>query len=145
MGAATDQPLVEHVADHTEDVEAIKQVVQDVETGFNNKDPELSVRHFTRNASVINAAGVRSSGWATLLDANRKGLAGFLKDEYARYEVEDVLFLRPDVAIAHKRAWRTSEDGELLDPDAAMVALYVMVKDHDRWWIAARANTPVQS
>jgi hypothetical protein len=33
--------------------------------------------------------------------------------------------------------------GELRDREPAMVALYVMVREQDRWWIAARANTLV--
>lgn len=142
MDAATDEPpIVEDGGDHTEDIAAIKQVIGDVEAGFNSKDPDLSVEHFIGNASVTNAMGMRSSGRSSLLEANQKGLAGPLKDEYARYVVDDIVFLRPDVAVAHKRAWPTDPDGEVLDPDPAMVAQYVMVKERDRWWIAARANT----
>lgn len=51
--------------------------------------------------------------------------------------------VRPDVALAPKHAWATDPSGEVLDPDPAMVAIYVMVKHEQRWWIAARANTIV--
>ena len=143
MSNATDRPVVQDNSDHTDDIASIRRVIGDIEAGFNTKDPDLSVEHFLGNASVVNAVGMRVSGWDALLEANRRGLTGPLEDEYASYVVDDILFLRGDVAIAHKRAWPTDRTGERLDSDPAMVALYVMVKERDRWWIAARANTLV--
>lgn len=130
--------------DQERDVEAIKRIIADIETGFNTNDPHLSVEHFAQNASVVNVAGVRLSGWDALLDATRTVLAGPLRDQYARYGV-GVVFLRPDVAIAHKRAWATTADGEPLDVGHSMIAMYVLVKEDDRWWVAARQNTMVAS
>jgi uncharacterized protein (TIGR02246 family) len=137
-------PAIEDASvDHREDLAAIRAVIADVEAGFNTNDPDLSVVHFAENASSVNVAGVRLTGRDALLEANRAGLAGFLRDQFARYEVADVTFLRPDVAVAHKRAWATTPDGELLDVDHAMIALYVLVKEDHRWWITARQNTLV--
>ena len=130
-------------ADHERDVAAMKKVIADIETGFNANDPDLSVVHFAQNASAVSVAGTLLSGRGALLDANRSGLSGHLRDEHARYEVDDVVFLRPDVAIAHKRAWAATADGELRDTDHSMIALYVFVKEGDRWWVAARQNTLV--
>ena len=138
------RPNVEDATDHADDVAAIAGVISDVETGFNTKDPELSVEHFVSNASVTTALGVRVSGWESLLEANRVGLAGPLRDQYARYSIDDLVFVRHDVAIVHKTAMSASAKGELLGSDPAMVALYVMVKEGGRWWIAARANTLVR-
>ena len=139
-------PIVnDTTTDHERDVEAIKRIIADVETGFNIKDPDLSVEHFTQNASVVNVAGVQVSGRDALLDANRMGLAGPLRDQYARYKVSDVVFLRPDVAIAHKHAWATTADGEPIDVAHSMIAVYVLVKEDERWWVAARQNTMVAS
>jgi len=69
--------------------------------------------------------------------------AGPLREDHACYEVTDVVFVRPDAALARKRAWATTPEGDLLDADHAMVVLYVMVRDGGRWWIAARQNTLV--
>ncbi len=79
--------LNETTTDHERDVETIKRIIADVETGFNTKDPDLSVEHFARNALVVNVTGVRLSGWDALLDATRRVLAGPLRDQYARYGV----------------------------------------------------------
>lgn len=132
-------------ADHERDVAAIKQVIGDIETAYNTNDPDLMTVHFARNASVVNVVGVQVSGWDALLAANREGLAGFLRDEHVRYEVDDLVFVRPDIAIAYKHARATTADGELIDVDPAMIALYVLVKEQGRWWIVARQNTAVPS
>jgi uncharacterized protein (TIGR02246 family) len=137
-------PAIEDASsDHREDLAAIRHVIADVQAGFNTKDPELSVAHFAENASSVSVVGVQLTGRDALIEANRTGLAGFLSDQFARYELADVTFLRPDVAVAHKHAWATTPDGELLDVGHAMNALYVLVKQDDRWWITARQNTLV--
>ncbi|MFC9662781.1 SgcJ/EcaC family oxidoreductase [Nocardia sp. NPDC127606] len=131
--------------DHTADIAAIRRIITDTQTAYNTNDAELMTAQFTANAVVGNAVGMLISGRDALLDANRRGLAGFLKDEYVRYDVVDVTFLRPDVAIAHKTARATTADGALIDTEPAMVALYVLVKQDGQWWTAARQNTLVPS
>ncbi|MEV0687624.1 SgcJ/EcaC family oxidoreductase [Nocardia sp. NPDC050378] len=140
----TQPPVVEDDAvDHTADIAAIRQIVADTQTAFNTNDAELMTAPFAENAVVGNAVGTVLRGRGALLDANRRGLAGFLADEYVRYDVTDITFLRSDVAIAHKEARTTTADGTLIDTNPAMVALYVLVKENDRWWVSARQNTLV--
>ncbi|WP_327151288.1 SgcJ/EcaC family oxidoreductase [Nocardia sp. NBC_01329] len=129
--------------DHTADIAAIEGLIKDVETGYNTNDAELMVSGFTANAAAGNAVGTVITGRDALLEAARRGLTGFLKDEYATYEMTDIVFLRPDIAIAHKSARATTADGVLIDRDPAMVALYVLVAENGRWWVAARHNTLV--
>ncbi|MFF5987847.1 SgcJ/EcaC family oxidoreductase [Prauserella flavalba] len=136
-------PIIEDRSEHEADLAEIRQIIADTETAYNTNDADLLTAHFARNATVVNALGVRLSGRDALLEANRAGLAGFLRDQYASYELFDVLFVRPDVALAHKGARATDATGELIDLDHAMVALYVLVKEDGRWWVIARQNTLV--
>lgn len=137
-------PLVQDTTvDHTADIAEIEQIIGHVETAYNTNDAELMTADFTANAAVVNAVGALLTGRDALLEANRQGLAGFLKDQYVRYDVVDITFLRPDIAIAHKVARATTATGELIDIDHAMIALYVLVKENGRWWTAARQNTLV--
>jgi uncharacterized protein (TIGR02246 family) len=137
-------PTIEDTTvDHADDIDAIRRVVADVETGFNTNDPALSIGHFARNASAGIATGAVVTGLDALTTFAEAAVSGPLRDEHARYEVDDVVFVRSDVALARKRAWATTPDGEPLDVDHAMVALYVMVKEDGHWWIAARQNTVV--
>ena len=137
--------LDDKTTDHERDIEEIKRIISDVEIGFNSNDPGLSVEHFARNGSAVDVAGALLSGREALLEANREGLPGPLRDQFARFEVGDVIFLRPDVAVTHKRAWATTVDGEPKVAGHSMIALYVFVREDGRWWIAARQNTLVAS
>jgi uncharacterized protein (TIGR02246 family) len=130
--------------DHSADVAAIGRVITDIETGFNTNDAERSVAHFTDDATAVSVAGTLVAGRDALLDAHRAGFAGPLRDQRARYELGEITFLRPDVAVAHKRAWAIDDAGEPLDVGHAMIALYVFVRDGGRWRVAARQNTLVR-
>jgi uncharacterized protein (TIGR02246 family) len=131
--------------EHAADVAAIRRVIADIETGFNANDPELCVAHFTDDAAAVDVAGVLVAGRDALLEAHRTGLAGPLRDQHARYELGEITFLRPDVAIAHTRAAAVDENGAPLDVGHAMIALYVFVREGDRWRVAARQSTLVRA
>ncbi|MBL1076658.1 SgcJ/EcaC family oxidoreductase [Nocardia sp. 2] len=142
--AKSEAPVIaDDSVDHTADRAAIAQVIRNVETAYNTNDAELMVADLAENAVVGNAMGVLQRGREAVLEASRAGLAGFLKDEYVRYEVLEIAFLRPDVAIAHKGARATTAEGQPIDRDDAMRALYVLVKQDGRWWVSARQNTLV--
>lgn len=125
------------------DIDEIRQIVADVERGFNTNDAALMNKHVAQDATLVSAMGVRLVGLDEVTAASEAGLAGPLKDQFARYEIKDVRFVRPDVALAWKEAYAITEDGEPIDLDHTMCALYVLVKDDGRWQIAARQNTLV--
>jgi uncharacterized protein (TIGR02246 family) len=79
-----------------------------------------------------------------ILRTSRQLLAGTLRGQYARYVVDDVRKPAPDVAIVRKLAYATDADGNDVEADHAMVALYVLVRRDDGWTVAARQNTLVQ-
>jgi uncharacterized protein (TIGR02246 family) len=126
-----------------EDEAAIRAIVADVQTAFNTKDAKLMNAHFADDASVVTAMGKRIVGIDALREAAEQGMAGALRDEYVRYDVTDIRFVRPDVALAYKQATATNANGEPIELDHSMVALYVLVKDEGRWLITARQNTLV--
>jgi uncharacterized protein (TIGR02246 family) len=130
-------------ADRADDEAQIRRIVADVETGFNTNDAALITAHFAQDASAVNVLGVRLRGLDALRENAEAGLRGPLRDEHARYEVDEVVFLQPDVALAHKSAWATDAAGRDIDVGHSMVALYVLVRRAGRWWIAARQNTLV--
>jgi uncharacterized protein (TIGR02246 family) len=126
-----------------DDLTALKDIITDIETGVNTNDVELATRHFTDDATAVTVTGAHVAGIGAIVEAHREAFAGVLRDQHARYELGPVRFLGPDVAVAHKRAWATDADGRPVDVGHAMVALYVFVRDGDRWKVAARQNTLV--
>lgn len=125
------------------DTDEIRQVIADVERGFNTNDAALMNKHVAADATLVNVMGVRLAGIDDVMAASEAGLAGPLRDQYARYEVRDVRFVRPDVALVYKEAYAVTADGEPIDLDHTMCALYVLVKQDGRWLITARQNTLV--
>ncbi|EHR62885.1 SgcJ/EcaC family oxidoreductase [Saccharomonospora cyanea] len=144
MTGASAPPVVEYSPPTEEDLAAIRQIVADTESAYNTNDAELMTKHFARNATVVNAMGVTLSGVDAIVEATRQGLAGFLRDEHVRYDLLDVLFVRPDVALAYKGARATDAEGNLLDAEHVMKVLYVVVKEDGRWWTVARHHTLVR-
>ncbi|ADB48666.1 YybH family protein [Conexibacter woesei] len=125
----------------TQDEDAIRAVIADVETGFNTNDADLLSRHFAGDAKVVAAFGQTIDGREAIDEANRQGVASpFLKDATAHYTVSSITFVEEDVALVRKLAWSTAEDESAGKPPE-MVALYVFVRRDGRWWIAARQNT----
>ena len=84
------------------------------------------------------------SGRAAVLEVGRSLFAGPLRDQRTRYDLADVLFVRPDVALARKQATAIDADGSPLSLDHTMTALYVLVRERGRWWVVGRQNTLVQ-
>ena len=137
--------ILDTTVDRTADVEAIRQVIADTERAFNTNDAELLVEHFAENATAVGVTGAQLDGRAAVLVAGRALFAGALRGQRVRYELADVLFVRPDVALAHKHATAVDAQGAPIGVGHAMTALYVLVREDGRWWIAARQNTLVSA
>ena len=55
-----------------------------------------------------------------------------------------MLFVRPDVALGRQHATAVDAEGAPLSVGHTMTALYVLVREHSRWWVVGRQNTLVQ-
>ena len=61
----------------------------------------------------------------------------------ARFVLLDIAFPRDDVAIATTGAW-VADDPDAIDPDRPQTLVgYVLVRERDGWWVAARQFTRV--
>jgi len=147
MTLADSAPTLADPADRSADTAAIRAVVADVEAGLNSNDPDLMTRHLAADAVAVGVNGRATVGLAALHAVHVKavGPGGILRDQYAHYEVASVTFLGPDVALARKLARAVDAEGEPIDLDHTMSALYVLARRDGRWWIAARQNTLISS
>ncbi len=140
-----DAPHIEDsTVDHADDVEDVRRVIADTERAFNGNDVELLVEHFARNVTTVSVTGTALQGRTAVLEAGRVLFAGPLRDQRARYDLAEVLFVRPDVALARKNATAVDAEGVALSVGHTMTALYVLVREQDRWWVVSRQNTLVQ-
>lgn len=129
---------------HTEESNAIKQIIANMERAHNQHDADELDRHFTSDATWVNVFGARLSGWQQINEVHKTLYKGPLQNSYARYQVVNISFVRSDVVIAHIRQYPTTPEGEIIEEGQGSLAIYVMVKESGVWKVAAGQNTFVQ-
>lgn len=129
-------------AARTADLEAIRAVVATVEHSQRNELPDEFVSLFREDALWTTAHGRRLYDRAEISEFTHRVLPGAMGDGTVTYEVEHVLFIRPDVAAVKARAQYWTKDGgePVGNPNSP---LYVMAKENGRWLMVACQNTEV--
>lgn len=121
------------------DIEAIGRLVATVEHSQQNKDPEEFLGLFHPEAIWTTAHGKVLIGLDAISEFTRQVLPAASWDGKVTYEVEHVLFIRPDVAAVKVRQ-RYVAPGE----ESEGAPLYVVSKQADgRWLLTACQNTGV--
>lgn len=109
-------------------------------------DVEPFLALHTDEVVIVNIAGRRVLGRRDLEAAMRGALASPLADVTTTVDIDDIRFLRPDVALIsctkHVHDAR-AEPGDELPPAGAMT--YVLINGGDRWQIALAQTTPVRT
>ena len=125
-------------------MDTVEAVIKETESAFNAGDAAALAATFTPEAWSVGVTGQVLHGQDEILEVGRQLFAGALQGQRARYVIDEVRELAPGVAIVRKLAYATDADGNDVDLDHAMVALYVLVEGEDGWRVAARQNTLVQ-
>ncbi|NEW47297.1 SgcJ/EcaC family oxidoreductase [Nocardia cyriacigeorgica] len=127
-------------ADTDADLAEIRAVVDSVAHAQANELVDEFVGLFREDAIWTTGHGKRLFGRAAIAEFTAQVLPGATTHGSATYEVEHIVFLRPDVAAVKIRQRYLTNDGELEREGAPM---YVMTKEDGRWMLAANQNTPV--
>jgi uncharacterized protein (TIGR02246 family) len=128
------------------DVEAITRLVASAVT--HQSDVAALMDLHTNDTIVVNFAGRRVLGRSTFRDAMRQALETPLANVFTTVQVDDVRFLRPDVAIASCTKTIRDERDEAARSGAGSLPevgtmSYVVVRDSDGWRIALAQTTPI--
>ncbi|WP_051571722.1 SgcJ/EcaC family oxidoreductase [Cryptosporangium arvum] len=122
------------------DIEAIKQVIAAVERSQNNEDPDEFLALFRDDAIWTTGGGKRLFGLEEIAAFTRQVLPGGMKDASVTFELEHVLFIRPDVAaVKVRQIYRTAEGPDVGTP------LWVLAEENGRWLLTACQNTGAPS
>ncbi|GGS90178.1 hypothetical protein GCM10010156_55690 [Planobispora rosea] len=125
----------------TAEIEAIKQVVATVEHSQQNELPDEFVSLFRSDAIWTTGHGKRLIGREEIAAFTHRVLPGAMQDATASYEVEHVLFIRPDVAAVKVRQRYLTLGGQTIGNEGS--PLYVMAKEGGHWRLVACQNTEV--
>jgi uncharacterized protein (TIGR02246 family) len=123
------------------EAEALRTLVAEVQAAQSDVEPFLA-RH-TDDTIVVNLAGRRVLGQDALREAMTTALATPLAQVITTAEVDDIRFVRPDVAIvsATKHVTDERDDGDAVPARGRLT--YVAVQEGEEWRIALAQTTPV--
>ncbi|MEU4649287.1 SgcJ/EcaC family oxidoreductase [Nocardia fluminea] len=127
-------------ADLDTELTAIRAVVDTIAHAQANELAEEFVAVFREDAIWTTGHGKRLFGRPAIAEFTAQVLPGATTHGTATYELEHVLFLRPDVAAVKIRQSYFTLDGELSGQGTPM---YVMTKEDGAWVLTANQNTPV--
>jgi uncharacterized protein (TIGR02246 family) len=123
---------------HEAEIDAIKQLVATVEHAQNNELPDEFLQLFRADAIWTTGGGKRLFGLEEISTFTRQVLPGGMQDTTVTFELEHVLFIRPDVAAVKLRQVYQTPDG--LDVGSP---LWVMAKEDGQWRLTACQNIGV--
>jgi uncharacterized protein (TIGR02246 family) len=130
-------PIIDHQA-HQSELAEIKQVVAAVEHSQNNEFPDAFVGLFRADAIWTTGGGKRLFGRDAISTFTHQVLPGGMQGSTVTFEMEHVLFIRPDVAaVKVRQVYQTSDGQEVGTP------LFVMSKEDGQWRLTACQNTSV--
>jgi len=128
---------------------AAEALAAELQAGFDAKDADVSNRHFAADIMWGSPFGATVHGYDDL-----HAIHLFLKKidrggHASRFDVVSVLAPAPGVAVAQIRRTALDDHGDPVEPSSDLtkafseMAMYVLVRRGDTWWLAAGQNTPV--
>jgi uncharacterized protein (TIGR02246 family) len=92
---------------------------------------------------LVNIAGRRVLGRQALHEAMAAGLASPMAKVFTRLEIEDIRFIRPDVALVSCAKHVSDERGEGPALPTTGSLTFTVVREPDGWRIALAQTTPI--
>ena len=98
---------------------------------------------FSPSAVWVTGGGRRLIGLTVIGEFTRSVLPGAMTDGSVRYDVENITFIRPDVALTGVRQEYLDLAGRPLEPPSIGSPSYVWSRAGDDWLIVTGQNTGV--
>jgi uncharacterized protein (TIGR02246 family) len=125
---------------HVADESALREAVKQLETGWNTKSGAAFAKPFAEDADYVVINGNYIKGRAVIESSHQRIFDTIFKDTTISLTVQQIRFLRPDVAVVHVKGYRSSPTETL--KQGALITLF-MTKEKQGWTIAAFQNTAI--
>ncbi len=133
----------EKISKMNKDEAAIRANVEQIAKGWNMKSAAEFAKPFAEDSDYVVNNGFHVKG----IVANVKDIQAVFetreKHSVLSYTVEQIRFLRPDVAVVHALTARKMVQGDSTQEGKGRITM-VMTKNKDKWEIVAYQNTPIQ-
>jgi uncharacterized protein (TIGR02246 family) len=117
---------------------AVTAVLDSLADAWARGDADAYGAHFTEDATYVTFVGTLYQGRQDIADSHRALFAKFLKGTRLVHEVLDLRFLGADAAVLTSRG-DTAKGERPKEP--TKVQTYTLVREGDRWLVAAFHNT----
>jgi uncharacterized protein (TIGR02246 family) len=124
-----------------QDLTAIRALVAAAERHQSDVEEFVALHH--PDLVLVNLAGRRVLGREALRTAMTAGLKSPMAQVFTRLEVEDVRFIRPDVALVSCAKHVSDERGEGPALPTRGSLTFTVVHEPDGWKIAVAQTTPI--
>jgi uncharacterized protein (TIGR02246 family) len=135
-----ERPRLHSPAENAEASAAVERLIETLQAGGETVDADEYDRMFAADILWGSPYGRTLAGYAPLNAIHHKLMAKRVAPP-SRFEPVQVLAPAPGVAVAHIRR-RALPDGTD-EPGFSEMAMYVLIKRHGTWWLAAAQNTPI--
>jgi uncharacterized protein (TIGR02246 family) len=129
--------------DRAQDIRAIESVIARLQHAQQNELVDEFVDLFREDAIWTTGGGRRLFGRDAIAEFTAQVLPGAMKESTATYEVEHVLFIRPDVAAVKVRQRPVTLDGQAISDASEGSPMFVMAREGEGWLLTACQNTLV--
>lgn len=119
---------------------AVRSLVDALVLGWNAQDGSAYARPFAVDADFTNVMGLRARGREAIARGHDEILATVFKGTTLAARVDQVRFLRPDVAVADVAFNLHDAEGKASDRYPPSMAGLIAVRDGDAWSIAVFRN-----
>jgi uncharacterized protein (TIGR02246 family) len=142
MFSAIGSAYAQKQTNRVQDEAMIRANVAQMVKGWNAKSGEEFAKPFAEDSDYVVVNGMHVKGRAANAAGHQQIFDTIYKDSDIAAAVEQIRFLRPDVAVVHVLAERFSKS----QPEQRFKGrvTLVMVKNKDKWEIAAFQNTQIQ-
>ena len=140
LGIGATKSTAQKQQDTARDIKDIKQLIVNYENAWNRHDAKGLAENYDSNATWVNWFGAYYIGRKDIQDHYEAVHTSYFKtSQYYTRSIEDITFVKPDVAISHVRTGLTG-DARFPGQTFEFRRMIVLTKKNGVWHILAGQN-----